>query len=623
MNQSPTVFLLPDSSVLVTLANSDKLDILFEPGWTLVLIDSVVHDVVRNTSPCAEILGKWLRKNNLPVVQTRVHERAQKAIRMGLSIPQQMRMQDLGIQEVMNELALDCGGRLGVFLLEEHRFMAASFLEPQNCKKFTLRAFNTFLEQRALSALAARTLDADEAAKQLTVEPAEATTEAAEAPVQAQSSQNQPKKADSKQHQSKHEAVDVHQAEKPTDAQAKPFVSQSVQPEMPVADERVDEPPLAWLDEKKPVIQRKPIASAPQSKAKVGLITGAAIQLLGRKRAEAVEAAFSKLKGTLRLTDSSNKGPQAKKTAPASITPIARQKPVEPPQGSDEQPVAPPKPMAKQKPHDAAEGSNETPRSVTLQKLLEEQAERAKLQPQDKKPVVSKPSVEDTKTEVQSASILPTAPEFPGQAKAAEAAVPDVEAKQTVVRAKGSSQSKESKESKAHAAPVVETTPDAELPGFDAGGKAAEPAKKPVPRAVKQADVPKASEASKVDAVGVQQTLLSDDDLTEADQKKSVSVSGEVEDAKKVELKASKPAARSKKVATARSGKAKEKEQAKAEKRPPSFLLKKENSEAKAPEAKAPEEKEPSVAEQTQKGSEPEKAKIDPQLVKDFKNLIA
>jgi hypothetical protein len=631
MNQSPTVFLLPDSSVLVTLANSDKLDVLFEPGWTLVLIDSVVHDVVRNTSPCAEILGKWLRRNNLPVVQTRVHERAQKAIRMGLSIPQQMRMQDLGIQEVMNELALDCGGRLGVFLLEEHRFMAASFLEPQNCKKFTLRAFNTFLEQRALSALAARTLDADEAAKQLMADPAEA-------PVQVESAKDH-SKTDSILNQAEHSAEAQPQADKPVadsdkalkpteSADVDPLLNQSLKTEKPFVEEH-GEPPLAWLDEKKPLIQRKP--SAPAQQAKVGLITGAAIQLLGRKRAQAVEAAFSKLKGTLRLTDSSSKGPQSKKTSPAAISPVARQKPVEPPQGSEEQPVAPPKPMAKLKPHETAQDSNETPRSVTLQKLLEEQAERAKLQPQDKKPTVSKTSTDDKKVEVQEASILPTAPEFPGQAKAAGAAARSADAQ---VKQQPSSS--------------METSPEGELSGVETGSKVVAPSKKTGARAVKQSDLQKASKAPKDDSAGIQQTLLSDDDLIGlAQEEKQGLEANKIEDTKKkVVLKESKPAARSKKVATARSGKTKEKELAKLNQRPPSFLLKKDegNSEAKAPEAKAPEAKAPEAKApeakapeakepeakapeakepESQKDSDASKPIVDPQLVKDFKNLIA
>jgi hypothetical protein len=303
-----------------------------------------------------------------------------------------------------------------------------------------------------------------------------------------------------------------------------------------------------------------------------------------------------------------------------------------------------------------AQDPNEIPRSVTLQKLLEEQAERAKLQPQDKKPTVSKTSTDDKKVEVQEASILPTAPEFPGQAKAAGATARSTDAQ---VKQQPSS--------------AVETSPEGELSGVEAGPKVVVPSKKTGARAVKQSDLQKASKAPKDDSAGIQQTLLGDDDLIGLTQEEKQGLeANKIEDTKKkVVLKESKPAARSKKVATARSGKTKEKEQTKLNQRPPSFLLKKDEGnseakapeakapEAKAPEAKAPEAKEPEAKEpeakepeakepeakepeakepeakepeakepeakepESQKDSDASKPIVDPQLVKDFKNLIA
>ena len=51
------VVLLPDAGPLITLAYADALDLLFKPGWPIVLVDMVLHEVTRNQTPTSEKLA--------------------------------------------------------------------------------------------------------------------------------------------------------------------------------------------------------------------------------------------------------------------------------------------------------------------------------------------------------------------------------------------------------------------------------------------------------------------------------------------------------------------------------------------------------------------------------------
>ena len=54
---APNVVLLPDAGPLITLAYADALDLLFKPGWPIVLVDMVLHEVTRNQTPTSEKLA--------------------------------------------------------------------------------------------------------------------------------------------------------------------------------------------------------------------------------------------------------------------------------------------------------------------------------------------------------------------------------------------------------------------------------------------------------------------------------------------------------------------------------------------------------------------------------------
>ena len=67
--------LLPDAGSLITLAYADQLDLLFKPGWTVEIVDMVLHEVTRNLTPTSEKLARWVEKHQLAVVKTNIHTR--------------------------------------------------------------------------------------------------------------------------------------------------------------------------------------------------------------------------------------------------------------------------------------------------------------------------------------------------------------------------------------------------------------------------------------------------------------------------------------------------------------------------------------------------------------------
>lgn len=71
MPSSPDVLLLLDAGPLITLAYADALDLLFKPGWPVALVDMVLHEVTRNSTPTSEKLDRWAQGRRLAIVSTR------------------------------------------------------------------------------------------------------------------------------------------------------------------------------------------------------------------------------------------------------------------------------------------------------------------------------------------------------------------------------------------------------------------------------------------------------------------------------------------------------------------------------------------------------------------------
>ncbi len=142
------IVLLPDAGPLITLAYADSLDLLFKPGWSVVLVDMVLHEVTRNRTPTSEQLAHWVATHPLAILTTRVGERYQQNLATENVALRKSNLGELAIQEAMNAFALEQPPKNGVFLFEDHKIARASFLVPDNCRKISTRAFLIFLEQK-------------------------------------------------------------------------------------------------------------------------------------------------------------------------------------------------------------------------------------------------------------------------------------------------------------------------------------------------------------------------------------------------------------------------------------------------------------------------------------------
>lgn len=145
--ESASIVLLPDAGPLITLAYADALDVLFKPGWSVHIVDMVLHEVSRNLTPTSEKIQRWVAANKLPILPTQTFKRYNKTLGKGALQIKKSNLGELAIQESMNKLALALPETTGIFLFEDHKIARASFFLPDNCRKISTRAYLLFLEQ--------------------------------------------------------------------------------------------------------------------------------------------------------------------------------------------------------------------------------------------------------------------------------------------------------------------------------------------------------------------------------------------------------------------------------------------------------------------------------------------
>ncbi|MHB1669108.1 hypothetical protein [Thiomonas sp.] len=145
---SAPVVLLPDAGPLITLAYADALELLFKPGWPVLLVDMVLHEVTRNQTPTSEKLGQWAAASKLPVRATQTFQHHQRALATQAAATRTANLGELAIQETMTAMALEQPAQTGVFLFEDHKIARAGFFVPDNCRKISTRALLLFLQQQ-------------------------------------------------------------------------------------------------------------------------------------------------------------------------------------------------------------------------------------------------------------------------------------------------------------------------------------------------------------------------------------------------------------------------------------------------------------------------------------------
>lgn len=145
---SSDVVLLPDAGPLITLAYAGALDLLLKPGWSVEIVDMVLHEVTRNETPTSRAIGEWVAARHLPIRATQLFRQYQVRLAEAASPPTKANLGEFAIQEAMNQFAVLTPPRTGVFLFEDHKIARAGFLLPDNARKVSTRAFLLFLEQR-------------------------------------------------------------------------------------------------------------------------------------------------------------------------------------------------------------------------------------------------------------------------------------------------------------------------------------------------------------------------------------------------------------------------------------------------------------------------------------------
>lgn len=148
------VILIADAGPLITLAYAEALDLMLLPGWSVQMVDMVVHEVTRNQTATSEKIAQWLQKQQLFVHQTRIFQAYSEARSRGEN-PSKSNLGERAVQEIMNEFALQYPVPTGVFLFEDHKIAKSSFLLPEQSFKITTRAFLQYLQERTLIASAA------------------------------------------------------------------------------------------------------------------------------------------------------------------------------------------------------------------------------------------------------------------------------------------------------------------------------------------------------------------------------------------------------------------------------------------------------------------------------------
>lgn len=145
---STDIALLPDAGPLITLAYAEALDLLLKPGWTVEMVDMVLHEVTRNETPTSRAIGEWVAARRLPIRATQLLKQYQATLAEAAAPPAKANLGKFAIQEAMSQFAVLSPSRTGVFLFEDHKIARAGFLLPDNASKVSTRAFLLFLEQR-------------------------------------------------------------------------------------------------------------------------------------------------------------------------------------------------------------------------------------------------------------------------------------------------------------------------------------------------------------------------------------------------------------------------------------------------------------------------------------------
>ena len=137
------IALLPDAGPLITLAYANALDVLFKPGWQVMVVDMVLHQLTRNATPTSQIISQWAEQDRVHIVPSNT-----RAAHLNTPQSRTAHLAEQAIQETLNGFALMNPPQRAVLLFEDHAIAKLSFFVPPDCQKVSTRAFLIFLEQK-------------------------------------------------------------------------------------------------------------------------------------------------------------------------------------------------------------------------------------------------------------------------------------------------------------------------------------------------------------------------------------------------------------------------------------------------------------------------------------------
>jgi hypothetical protein len=131
MKGDATILLLPDAGPLITLAYAGALDVLFMPGWSVQIVDMVLHEVTHNQTPTSQAVAAWVNANKLHILPTKTLKHFQHVMAAGAVAQRKSNLGELAIQEAMNDFALIEPPPTGVFLFEDHKIVTGDLIVPE------------------------------------------------------------------------------------------------------------------------------------------------------------------------------------------------------------------------------------------------------------------------------------------------------------------------------------------------------------------------------------------------------------------------------------------------------------------------------------------------------------
>jgi hypothetical protein len=145
-------FLLPDAGPLITLAYAGQLDLLLCPGWSLRLIDIVLHEVTRNVTPSRDAIFAFVTRHHIPVLETatfRHYRKQMTGASSGGKTPRKAGLGELALQEAITRLVLLEPPQPAVLLFEDHKIARSGFYLLEGSVRVSTRVFLDFLEKKA------------------------------------------------------------------------------------------------------------------------------------------------------------------------------------------------------------------------------------------------------------------------------------------------------------------------------------------------------------------------------------------------------------------------------------------------------------------------------------------